>query len=238
MEALSDSRIARGMAAQLARRRERLRAGERALGWKVGFGAPAAMAKLGIAAPLVGFLTERAQLAPGAVLSLAGWVKPLAEPEIAIYLGSDLPGAAEREAVRAAIAALGPAIELADLDSAPEDVERILAANIYQRHVVLGPRQQPRAGDLLHGLTARVSRNGAVVARPRDPQAATGDLIGIVRHVADALAACGERLRAGEVVITGSVVPPLAVEPGDEVAFELEPIGAVSVRFARSGAGA
>ena len=41
--AWDDPRIARGMRAQLARRRERIAAGEAPLGWKVGFGAPAAM---------------------------------------------------------------------------------------------------------------------------------------------------------------------------------------------------
>ena len=43
-----DPRVARGMKAQLEQRRERIAAGEKALGWKVGFGAPAAMGKLKI----------------------------------------------------------------------------------------------------------------------------------------------------------------------------------------------
>ena len=53
-----------------------------------------------------------------------------------------------------------------------------------------------------------------------------------MRHVADVLAAFGERLRAGEIIITGSVVPPLFVERDEEgVAFELDPVGRVSVNF-------
>ena len=53
-----------------------------------------------------------------------------------------------------------------------------------------------------------------------------------MRHVADVLAGFGERLRAGEIIITGSVVPPLAIEPDEDgIAFELDPIGGVSVRF-------
>jgi len=53
-----------------------------------------------------------------------------------------------------------------------------------------------------------------------------------VRHVADVLAGFGERLRAGEIIITGSVVPPLAIEPDEDgIAFELDPVGGVSVRF-------
>jgi len=57
-----DLRIARGMSAQLTRWHERLKAGEKALGWKVGFGAPTAMEALKITAPLIGHLTDGARL--------------------------------------------------------------------------------------------------------------------------------------------------------------------------------
>ncbi len=44
--------------------------------------------------------------------------------------------------------------------------------------------------------------------------------------------AFGERLRAGEIIITGSAVPPLAIEPDeDAIAFEVDPIGGITVRF-------
>lgn len=228
---MHDPRIARGMTAQLARWREQLNAGEMALGWKVGFGAPAAMERLGIKAPLVGFLTGNALVPSGTTLSLAGWKKPVAEPEIAVHIGRDLPGGSDLDAARAAISGLGPAIELADVDRPPDDVEAILAGNIYQRNVILGPRDASRAGGVLAGLKGRIFRNGVEVANTSDPQAMTGELIGIVRHVADLLEACGERLRAGQIIITGSIVPPLWIEAGEEVVFNLDPIGAVSIRF-------
>ena len=60
-----DPRIARGMRAQLALRARRIAAGEKSLGWKVGFGAPAAMQKLAIGATLVGFLLRSAQVPSG-----------------------------------------------------------------------------------------------------------------------------------------------------------------------------
>src|SRR5450759_159643 len=159
-----DPRIARGMQIQLSRWRERLNGGEQALGWKVGFGARAAMEKLGITAPLIGFLTDRALVSSGVTLSLANWKKPLAEPEIAVHMGKDLPAGAEREQAMKAIAGLGPAIELADLDRPPEDVEQILAGNIYQRHVILGACDVSRAGGVLDGLMGRIVRNGTEVA--------------------------------------------------------------------------
>src|ERR1019366_10319298 len=134
-----DPRIARGMQIQLGRWRERLNAGEKALGWKVGLGALGAMEKLGIEDPLIGFLTDRALVSSGATLSLANWKKPLAEPEIAVHMGSDLPAGADRDAVKRAIRGIGPAIELADLNCPPANVEQILAGNISQRYVILGP---------------------------------------------------------------------------------------------------
>jgi 2-keto-4-pentenoate hydratase len=229
-----DPRIARGMAAQLGVRRARIAAGDRPLGWKVGFGAPAAMKKLRIGAPLVGFLMQRALVASGGTASLAGWIKPVAEPEIAVHVGRDLAGGGDRAAAAAAIAALGPAIELADADLPFEDPEAILKGNIFQRHVILGERDASRAGGGTAGLTARVFRRDTQVAQTSDPEAATGKIVDIVRHVADLLAAFGEQLSAGDVVIAGSVVPPLLVEPDETgVAHTLDPIGRVSVAFTR-----
>lgn len=220
------------MSAQLSWRRDRLAAGEMPLGWKVGFGAAAAMERLGLTAPLVGFLTDRAVALSGTTLSLTGWTKPMAEPEIAVHIGSDVAGHMDRESAMAAIAGVGPAIELADVDHPPEDVENILAGNIYQRNVILGPCDTSRTGGALEGVLGRVFRNGVEVARTSDPQAMTGNLIDIVIHVADTLAAFGETLRAGQVIITGSIVAPLQVYGGDEFAFRLDPVAAISVRFA------
>lgn len=226
-----DLRIARGMRAQLALRARRIAAGEKPLGWKVGFGAPAAMQKLGIDAPLVGFLMQGAQVPSGTTVPVGHWTKPVAEAEIAVHMGEDLPGGTGRDAAVAAIAGVGAAIEIADLEFPPDDAERILAADIYQRHVILGPPDTSRAGCKLDGLTCRVSRRGSEVARTTDPQALTGELIGIVRHVADVLAVLGEHLRAGDVIITGSITPPLWVETGDQILFTLDPVGSLSVAF-------
>jgi 2-keto-4-pentenoate hydratase len=227
-------RVAAGMRAQLARRRERVAAGDAPLGWKVGFGAPAAMQTLGITAPLVGYLMRSGLLESGAQVSFAGWVKPVVEPEIALHIGADVPAGADRAVAQAAIAAIGPAFELADVDQPPQDAQAILTGNIYQRHVMLGPRDASRAGARLDGLVGHIVRNGTEMAQTSDLQQSTGDVIDLVCHVATTLAAFGERLRAGEIIICGSVVPPLFTEPNDEsVAFELKPLGRVDVRIKR-----
>jgi 2-keto-4-pentenoate hydratase len=232
MKLWEDQRVVRGMRAQLGARRKQLAAGDRPLGWKVGFGAPAMLKQLDISGPLIGFLMTRGRMQSGGRVSLAGWTKPVAEPEIAVHLGRDIAAGSDRETAVAAIAGISPAIELVDVHTPPQDPERILADNIYQRHVVLGGDGPARAGVRSDGLTCRIIRRGAESARTSDPQANTGEWVEIVRHVADLLAAFGETLRAGEIIITGSVVAPLALEPGEDgLAFEVDPIGNVAVRF-------
>src|ERR1700687_2752141 len=133
----NDPRVLRGMAVQLAERRARLDNGEKPLGWKLGFGAPAAPERLSISGPLTGFLTDCAPLPSGVTLRPAEWVKPLVEPEIALYLGSDVAAGANRDSAREAISALGPALELADVPRPQLALEETLACNIHQRNVIL-----------------------------------------------------------------------------------------------------
>ena len=224
-----DPRVARGFRAQLARRRDRLGAGEAHLGWKLGFGAPAALERLGLTGPLVGYLMRQAVVSAGGSVSVAGWVRPVAEPEIAVYLSRPLSGGSGREAAKEAIGAVGPAIELADVEFPPDDVEAILAANIYQRAVVLGSSREAGAGGDIAGIEARVLQDGREHARTDEPEALTGELVALVAHVADLLASAGTALRAGDVVIAGSVVPPLDATAGGEVRLELGRLGAVEV---------
>jgi 2-keto-4-pentenoate hydratase len=229
-----DPRIASGLVAQMALRRQRLQGGARQVGWKVGFGAAAAKEKLRIAAPLTGFLLDGALLPSGATVSLAGWQKPVAEPEIAAYIGRDVPAGADEASARAAIAAVGPAIELADIDCPLDDVEKILSGDIFQRHVLLGPRDDARSGARLEGLRAHVTRSGQDVPVPADLEANTGAIVDTVRHVADVAAALGDGLRAGQFIICGSLTPPIFLQPSDTgIDFALDPIGSVSVRLAR-----
>jgi len=90
MNLWDDPRIVRGMTAQFALRRQRLDGADTPLGWKVGFGTPAQLKQFNITGPLVGFLTQNARVAPGGTVSLAGWVKPVAESEIAVHIGRDV----------------------------------------------------------------------------------------------------------------------------------------------------
>jgi 2-keto-4-pentenoate hydratase len=229
-----DARVKRGMQAQLARRAERIGAGEKALGWKIGLGAPAAMAKLGTSGPQVGYLLRSALLSSDAQVNVRDWTQPAAEPEIAVQLATDLPPGATAAQARAAIAALMPAIELVDLKEAPtaENLETVLAADIYQRHVVLGEGR--RSGGETADLSSHVFRRGKLATEAADPEALTGKVPNLLVHLANLLNAFGESLRAGDIVICGSTVPMPLIEPDEtEFGYELRPIGTASVRFRR-----
>ena len=224
----ADERIQRGMATQLAERRRRIDAGEAPLGWKLGMSAPPVMEKLGIDAPLVGYLLAPARVESGATVSIGDWSNAKLEPEIAVHMGFDLAGDASRADAEAAIAGIGAAIELVDLDAGESDPENILAADIYQRHVVLGP---VIGGASPSEVSASILKGGAEEAATEDATKATGDPVDLVLHVARTLSGAGESLRAGEVVICGSVVPALDIAPGDTVEVRLGPLGTLTVSF-------
>jgi len=229
----NDAGALRGLVRLLEERHKKLAAGSRPLGWKVGFGGPAALKMLGISRPLVGYMLHDGLLASGTTVPIEDWTKPVAEPEIFVTIGCDLPGGGDLDAAAAAIAGIGPAIELADVIVPPERAEDIVAGNINHRGVLLGECDRSRTGARLDGLVGHVVRSGTTLAQVDDLEANTGALVGIVRNVADTLADAGETLREGEIIIAGSVTPPIFLEPADSgIGFELIGLGAVSVAFA------
>ena len=148
-------------------------------------------------------------------------------------MARDLPGGVTAKAAAAAIKEM-PAIELADLDPlpAPDNLDKVLEGDVYQRCVLLGA--STRVGGSTEGLTSHLIRRGAEMTRSTDPEALTGKLIDVVAHVANGLAAFGEKLSAGDIIITGSITAPVMIEPDEtEIAHAIDPIGEVSVRFSR-----
>ena len=223
-----DPRVASGLRAALARRRSELAGGARPLGWKIGVNVPAVQRQLGLDAPIVGYLTSATQLPPGSDRSLAGMTRPAIEPEVAIHLGEPVSADSDADSVRRAIAGLGAAIELVDFDLPFEDVELIMAGNVFHRGVVLGASDTSRAGGSLEGLRLHVTRNGAEEATA-DVAEAGADPVEVVRHVARLLSPLGVSLRPGERIIAGSLIPPLPVSPGDSIEVQVDPIGSVSL---------
>lgn len=214
---MADERITEGMKHQLGDLRRKLDRDERPLGYKLGFGTEQAMKNLGTDAPLVGHLVTANRLESGAVVDISNWGNPKLEPEIVARAGE-----------KGEITAIGAAIELVDLDTSVSDPQQILEVNIFQRHVLLGPVSEG-ADPAEAKLTVLV--DGEVVATADDVTAATGDLDGLVKHVAKTLKAAGGELERGDMVICGSIVPALDITPGATVEVRLPPLGSLVVNF-------
>ena len=214
---MADERITEGMKHQLGDLRRKLGRDERPLGYKLGFGTEQAMKNLGTDAPLVGHLVAANRLESGAVVDISNWGNPKLEPEIVARAGE-----------QGEITAIGAAIELVDLDTSLSDPQAILEANIFQRHVLLGPVSEG-ADPAEAKLTVLV--DGEEVAAADDVTAATGDLDGLVQHVAKTLKAAGAELQRGDMVICGSIVPALDIAPGATVEVRLPPLGSLVVNF-------
>jgi 2-keto-4-pentenoate hydratase len=207
--------VERGTSAMLVRRRQLLARGAQPIGWKVGFNIHAAQEKLGIDRPLAGFLTTDGLLDDGAEVSLADG-PVVVESEVAVELAEDARS----------IAALLPALEVADLPDLDQDVETILAGNIFHRAVAFGPRVETRAPG-----AARILVNGEVEHEVA-PAETAGHLEAMIEAVARRLAEAGQELAPGERIITGVLAPPHAARPGDRVRLELERLNGVELLFA------
>ncbi len=205
--------VERGTAALLMRRREILAQGAQPIGWKVGFNIPEIQEKLGIDRPLAGFLTTDGLLEDG-----SEWddLPVVVESEVAVELGDDA----------SSIAALLPALELADPPDLDLGVEQILAGNIFHRAVAFGSRVATREPG-----AARILVNGEEQHALSAEQTAA-NLEAMVEAVAGRLAEAGEELQPGDRIITGVLAPPHTAQPGDTVRLELESLGAVELRFA------
>jgi 2-keto-4-pentenoate hydratase len=78
-------------------------------------------------------------------------------------------------------------------------------------------------------LSATLTRDGEELGRTDTPTALTGEyaqLVEVVRGVA------GDELRAGDVIITGSIFPPVEVRPGEAITAEVTPLGSLTVLIA------
>jgi 2-keto-4-pentenoate hydratase len=212
-----DPRIVAGMEKLLARRAELLAEGAAPIGWKLAFGTEVAMSKLGTTGPVVGFLTDATLIAPGGDCSIEGSTAPKLEPEIAIHLGPGGEG----------VAGISAAIELADADQPPTEIESVLAGDIYHRAVVLDRSATPTP--LSHPIAAHIERDGEEYATTADAEAEVGRIEELAAWTVDYLRHFGVETAEGEVVISGSVVPLLDIATGQHLKNELPGVGAVDV---------
>jgi 2-keto-4-pentenoate hydratase len=226
-----EDRVHRGTATQLVTWRETLSGGAGRTGWKLGLGSPELMEKLGIPAPLVGFLTSRTTLPSGASVSLEGTVKPGIEPEVSLNIGRDLPPDADRDSLRRGIDSLSVALEFVDLDRALDEVETVAAENIFHRGVVFGlPSRGESPTTILDNLQVQILANGATVrAAEKGPD--FEQMVDLVAHVNGTLSVFGEHLKAGDRIIAGTLTPIYSPSRGERVQVAITGLGEIEINF-------
>ena len=198
-----DERVARGMRRQLAE------APADRVGWKIALNAPAIMEKLGLAEPAVAWLAGSA--VAERTHSLAGATNPAVEPELVLEAGPD-----------GSLARIGAALEVVDFDRGLDDVEEVVAANVFQRAVAFGSLVgAKKPGDAVFAL------NGEERARISEFEAPADTLAFVARFLSEA----GAELAPGDRVIAGALAAPTPVSPGDVASFAVAGIGSVELAF-------
>ena len=215
-----DPRLTAALEMQLRQWRALLSAGAQRIGWKLGRGKRESIGQ----GPVIGHLTSATQLEPGAVFDAQEVAALHADVEVAVMLARDVGPDSDLEEARDAIGGCGAALELVDLGSPPDDAQSIVAANVFHRAFVLGRLNAPLP---TAGAEGRLVLNGEVRSSARASEVYPA----LVLHVAGLLGEMGERLRAGDCLITGSVVQ-VPIAPGDHVIADLGALGSAHAGIA------
>lgn len=208
--------------------------GEKVVGKKIGVTSKAVQDMLGVHQPDFGFLTD-AMFVPSDRIDIAkyGLIQPRAEAEIAFILKNPLrgPGITDED-VLAATASIAPCFEIVDsrIDDWKIGIVDTVADNASCGVYVLGEaRANPRDHDL-PALKVSVAKNGVPLSEGYG-SAVQGSPATAVAWLANTLGAYGVTLNAGDVILSGSLVPLEPARPGDVFEMELHGIGRCTARF-------
>lgn len=252
-EALHQTRLRRGMVGRLPaaispENEAEGTATQRALANIVGAGSPpgfkiGATGKrmqeyLGLTGPAAGFVAEGGLLASGAVLEFKDCVRPGVECELAVRLARDIPpGPCTREQAEAAVGELMAGIELVDnrygaLDSI--HMPTVLADQMFHAAAIIGApvARAVWTGLDVPGLTGRIAIDG----KDRD-QGVASELLGhpmqcLAWLASSLLAEAFGGLKAGQIVMLGSVTPPVWLDGPARVRVEFTPLPPVEFTLA------
>lgn len=208
--------------------------GETVVGKKIGVTSKVVQEMLGVHQPDFGFLTDAMVYANGAQVPVAGnLIQPRAEAEIGFRLKADLQGPGVTEAdVLAATECIMPCFEIVDsrIDNWQIKIQDTVADNASCGVYVLGEAEvDPRDFDLPK-LAVTVWKNGELLSEGKG-EAVQGNPLTAVAWLANTLGAFGIPFKAGEVILSGSVVPLEPVVAGDTMTMELHGIGRAEVKF-------
>ncbi len=208
-------------------------------GYKVAYTTAALQRSSGIDEPVAGIiLADNVRQSP-AVLNTADFLEPGIECEVGVRLGRDLPASGapyDRNSVSEAVEAIMTAFEVVDnRRTQGQDTQTQLlttiSSNILNAGVVLGEPVTDWRGIHLAGCRGYMEINGALVG-----EGVGSDVMGHplepLAWLANALADQGREIKAGMVVITGSIVSPKWLKRGDSALIEIEGLGKAELSVA------
>ena len=207
--------------------------GERVVGKKIGVTSKAVQDMLGVHQPDFGFLTDWMQVDGDISIDGKALIAPRAEAEIAFILKDSLngPGITAADVV-AATATIAPCFEIVDSRIADWKIGIVdtVADNASCGVFILGEaRADPREFDL-PGLHVTVTKNGEPLSEGYG-NAVQGNPAQSVAWLANTLGAHGVTLDAGEIILSGSLVPLAPAAKGDVFEMTLHGIGGCVARF-------
>ncbi len=203
-------------------------------GWKIALTSKVMQELVGVAQPCEGAIFANRVHRGAASLRHGDFVNIGVESEIAVRLAHDLPasgGPYDRANIAAAVAACMAAIEIVDdraIDYKQVDAPLLIADNSFNAGCVLGDEVAGWRDLDLAGLAGRMLINGQVVGT-----GVGGDALGHplepLAWLANNLNLRGAMLRAGDVVLTGSIVATKWLRPGDHMVTEVDGLGQASL---------
>jgi 2-keto-4-pentenoate hydratase len=204
-----------------------------AVGYKVGLTSPRMQEMCKIDRPVAGIILGDRIHQSGAVVQARDYGRVGLEFELAARLGRDLRGDADLAAVVEAVDSIAPAVEIVDdrrCDYATLDVLSLVADNSWNAGVVLGAWRVPLAD--LETLEGVMSVDGKVQDRGlgRD---VLGHPYNSVAWVAQHLAGTNDKLRAGDIVMTGNWVTTKFPDASSTYCFDVQGLGAVELSVHR-----
>lgn len=211
----------------------RLADGERVVGKKIGVTSKAVQDMLGVHQPDFGFLTDWMHVDDDIDIDEKRLIAPRAEAEIAFILRESLAGpGVTAEQVIAATEAIVPCFEVVDsrITDWKIGIVDTVGDNASCGVFILGEaRADPRAHDL-PGLRVTVTKNGQPLSEGLG-SAVQGDPAQAVAWLANTLGQYGVTLDAGDVILSGSLVPLEPAVAGDVFTMELHGVGTCTARF-------
>jgi 2-oxo-3-hexenedioate decarboxylase/2-keto-4-pentenoate hydratase len=210
-------------------------AGETVAGFKVGFTNIPVREKMGLPDSTYGYLMDRMVVESGGEMAIDEMVAPKIETEICFRLAADLAGpGVTADDVLAAADAVRASFEVCDarIIDWKCPYPDFFADNGFSARIVLGAAGWVPVAEVdLLGETVILAKDGVPFAQGKG-EMALGHPANGVAWLANKLAARGRGLRAGMLVMTGTLTPITPIERGATYTGTFSTLGVVEKRFA------